>query len=78
MSRRKPLAALAALGAAAALAFSSPSANAQTLPLSYTPPVFLCYSLVYGIQGALATGNQLRANLLSQTFIYLHCGGAAI
>jgi hypothetical protein len=71
------MAALAALGATAALAVSSPSANAQ-VPLHYAPPVSLCYGLVYGIRGALAVGNPLRANVLSQTFIYLGCGGAAI
>jgi hypothetical protein len=72
------MAALAALGATAALAASSPSANAEALPLHYTPPVYFCYGLVYGIRGALAVGNTLRANVLSQTFIYSGCGGAAI
>jgi hypothetical protein len=44
----------------------------------YQPPYVFCASLITQIQAALASGNPTLANLVSQTFITLHCGGAAI
>jgi peptidoglycan/LPS O-acetylase OafA/YrhL len=80
MSRRKPLAALAAVTAALALAIPAASANAATFPtpVAYPPPHYLCSMLIVQMQGADAVGNHLLANLLSQTFVDIHCGGAAI
>jgi peptidoglycan/LPS O-acetylase OafA/YrhL len=80
MSRRKPLAALAAVTAALALAVPAASAGAATFPttVAYTPPVYLCSLLVFQLRAAEATGNTLMANLLGQTLMDVGCGGAAI
>ena len=88
MSRRKPLAALAAVTAALALALPAASAGAATtapatrvfigagglLPSGSFP----CQILVGQIRFALLTGNAPFANVLSNVFIYSGCGGAAI
>jgi hypothetical protein len=89
MSRRKPLAALAAV--TAALAFAVPAASAgaaTTAPAVRTASVGLgdglvsgslpCQILVGQIRGALLSGNTVWANVLSTVFIYSGCGGAAI
>jgi hypothetical protein len=89
MSRRKPLAALAAVTAALALAV--PAASASTVkpaPAARTAPIIVggrlvpgslpCWILVRHIQAALLTGNTVWANFLSNVFIYSGCGGAAI
>ena len=78
MSLRRPLAALAALTTAGAIALPASSASAQVAPLVYTPPLIFCQTLVSQINFALLTGNLPLANLVSQAFIYSHCGGAAI
>jgi hypothetical protein len=76
MSRRKPLAALAAVSAVVAVAM--PTASASAAPIAYAPPAFLCQSLVLQMQGAQAVGNPLLADLLGQTLMDIGCGGAAI
>ena len=78
MFRRKLIAGVAALTAAAAIAVPAASASAQTVPVAYTPPYAYCLGLVGQIQLASATGNVLWANELSNVFVYSHCGGAAI
>jgi hypothetical protein len=89
MSRRKPLAALAAISVAAGAVVPAASASAATpaptgatrsivTHIPYTPPPFLCSALVYQLRGALATGHPILANLLAQTLMNIGCGGAAI
>jgi hypothetical protein len=89
MSRRKPLAALAAVTAALALAVSAGSASAATTaPAARTasigvsaglaPGSLPCVILVRQIQFALLVRNPLWANVLSNVFVYSGCGGAAI
>jgi peptidoglycan/LPS O-acetylase OafA/YrhL len=80
MSRRKPLAALAAVTAALAIAVPTATASAATFPtpIAYTPPTYLCSLLVWQLRAAEATGNTLMANLLGQTLMDVGCGGAAI
>jgi hypothetical protein len=87
MSRRKPLAALAAV--TAALALSVPPANAshaKTRPAVRTsiaiggglqPGSLPCWILVRQIQAAVLSGNTVWANVLSTVFLYSGCGGAA-
>jgi hypothetical protein len=89
MSRRKPLAALAAVTAAVAVAVPAASASAATTApavpaasigvggrlLSGSLP---CQILVGQIRFALQSGNILWANLVSTVFVYSGCGGAAI
>jgi hypothetical protein len=78
MSLRRPLAALAALATTGAIALPASGASAQVAPIVFTPPLFVCQTYVSQISYALLTGNALLANLISQQFIYSHCGGAAI
>jgi hypothetical protein len=89
MSRRKPLAALAAVTAAFAVALPAASAGAATtvpavpaasigfggLLVSGSLP---CQILVGQIRFALQSGNTLWANVISNVFVYSGCGGAAI
>jgi hypothetical protein len=103
MSRRKPLAALAAVTAALALAIPAANASAvKTAPAVRTlfpgeatnfggplfgpivvggrlvPGSLPCWWLVRQIQAAVLTGNTVWENIVSNTFIYSGCGGAAI
>jgi hypothetical protein len=78
MSRRKPLAALAAVSAAVAVAIPASASAAPIAPIAYAPPPLLCQSLVLQLQTAQAVGNPLLADLLGQTLMDIGCGGAAI
>jgi hypothetical protein len=86
---RKPLAALAAVTAALALAVPAASANAATFgpgPVvptavvspAYTPSAALCSMLVFQLNGAELTGNPILVNAIGGTLMDLGCGGAAI
>ena len=89
MSRRKPLAALAAIPAALALAVPAASASAATfgpgpvVPRPVVSPVFtpsavLCSTLVYQLRVAELVGNPILANAIGGTLMNIGCGGAAI
>jgi hypothetical protein len=89
MSRRKPLAALAAVTAALALAVPAASASAATFgpgpaiprPIvspAYTASAALCSSLVYQLNFAELTANPILANAIGATLMDIGCGGAAI
>ena len=78
MFRRKLIAGVAALTAAASIAIPAASASAHPATFSYTPPYAFCASLIPQIQFATATGNTAWASVLGNVFIYSHCGGAAI
>ena len=83
MARRKPMAGLAALMTAGALAVPAASASAQIAPnplspIPGTPYYATCHGLVNQVQFALAVANPQLANAYALTFIYLGCGGAAI
>jgi hypothetical protein len=89
MSRRKPLAVLAAVMAALTLAVPATSATAATTTHSaYISPIvvggrlvpgsFPCQILIRQVQLAYATGNLAWASIVSNIFIYSGCGGAAI
>jgi hypothetical protein len=89
MSQRKPLAALAAVTAALALAVPAASASAATFgpgpvvprpvvsPV-YTPSALLCSTLVYQLRVAELVGNPILANAIGGTLMNIGCGGAAI
>ena len=77
MFRRKLIAGVAALTAAASIAIPAASASAQPT-YSYTPPYFFCAGLIPQIDFATAAGNTVWASALSNVFVYSHCGGAAI
>jgi hypothetical protein len=89
MSQRKPLAALAAVTAAVALAVPAASASAATFgpgpvvpgpvvsPV-YTPSAVLCSTLVYQLRVAELAGNPILANAIGGTLMDVGCGGAAI
>jgi hypothetical protein len=89
MSQRKPLAALAAVTAALALAVPAGSASAATfgpgpvVPRPVVSPVFtpsavLCSTLVYQLRVAELVGNPFLANAIGGTLMNIGCGGAAI
>ena len=89
MSHRKPLAAVAAVTAALALAVPAASASAATFgpgpvvprPIVspvYTPSAALCSMLVYQLRAAELTGNPILANAIGATLMDMGCGGAAI
>jgi hypothetical protein len=89
MSQRKPLAALAAVTAALALAVPAASASAATfgpgpvVPRPVVSPVFtpsavLCSTLVYQLRVAELVGNPFLANAIGGTLMNIGCGGAAI
>ena len=89
MSRQKPLAALAAVTAALALAVPAESASAapaaHAVPTPWVgldgrlvPGSLPCRLLVNEIRFASLSGNLLWANVLSNVFVYSGCGGAAI
>jgi hypothetical protein len=89
MSQRKPLAALAAVTAALAIAPAA-SASAATFgpgpvvptpvvsPIAYTPPAVLCSTLVFQLRVAELAGNPFLANAIARTLMNVGCGGAAI
>jgi hypothetical protein len=90
MSHRKPLAALAAVTAALALAVPVASASAATfgpgpvvLPKPVVSPVYtasavVCSALVFQLNVAERAGNPILANAIAGTLMDLGCGGAAI
>jgi hypothetical protein len=90
MSQRKPLAALAAVTAALAVAVPAASASAATfgpgpvvVPRPVVSPVFtpsalLCSGLVYQLNLAELTGNPILVNAIGATLMDVGCGGAAI
>ena len=88
MSRRKPLAALAAVTCALALAVPVASANAAPrAPATHStyvagarlvPGSLPCVLLVRQIQGALLFRQTALASFFSNVFVYSGCGGAAI
>jgi hypothetical protein len=88
MSRRKPLAALAAVTAALGLVVPTASAGAATIQpavpspivshVGYPPSPLLCNILVLQLQAAVRAGNPFLANALAKTLMYMGCGGAAI
>jgi hypothetical protein len=86
---RKPLAAVAAVTAALALAVPAASASAATFgpgpaiprPIVspvYTPSAALCSMLVFQLNAAELTGNPILANAIGATLMDMGCGGAAI
>ena len=89
MSRRKPMAALAAVTATLAVAAPAATASAKTTtPVAHnanlvgvgrlvpgSPP---CQFLIGQIRFALAFGNTPLASFWSNVFVYSGCGGAAI
>ena len=86
MFRRTLIAGLAALTAAGSIAVPAASAKAQpaatagarTASFAFAPPFAFCASLIPQIQFATATGNLAWASVVSNVFVYSHCGGAAI
>jgi hypothetical protein len=89
MSRRKPLAALAAVTAALALAVPAANASAATsAPAVRTASIGVrgglvsgslpCRILIGQLRFAELSGNTVWANVLSNVFVYSGCGGAAI
>jgi hypothetical protein len=85
MSRRKPLAALAAVTSALALAVpatsasASPAAPVRTASIvRLVPGSAACWGLIYQIRTALLFNNTPWANIASNAFVYSGCGGAAI
>ena len=87
MSRRKPLAASAAV--AAALALAVPAASATASPRTptvrhafgaggLTPGSLPCQFLIGEVRFATAAGYTPWANIVSNAFVYSGCGGAAI
>jgi hypothetical protein len=86
---RKPLAALAAVTAALALAVPAASASAATFgpgpavprpvvsPV-YTPSAALCSMLVFQLNAAELAGNPILTNAIGATLMDVGCGGAAI
>jgi hypothetical protein len=89
MSRRKPLAALAAVTATLALAVPTASASAATTaPAVHTASIGVggplvsgslpCQILIGQLRFAALSGNTVWANVLSNVFVYSGCGGAAI
>jgi hypothetical protein len=88
MSRRKPLAALAAVTASLALVIPAANAGAATTPVvvpspvvsqvGYPPSPLLCRMLVLQLQAAMRAGNPFLVNALARTLMYMGCGGAAI
>jgi hypothetical protein len=87
MSRRKPLAALAAVTAALALAVPAASASAATTVPTASIGVsggglvagsLPCQLLVGQLQFAEQTGNTVYANVIANVLLYSGCGGAAI
>jgi hypothetical protein len=92
MSRAKPLAALAAVTAALALAVPPAGASAgpavrtasagfggHLLPGTggFVPGSLPCRILVYQLQAAVLSGNTPLANFISLVLLYSGCGGAA-
>jgi hypothetical protein len=88
MSRRKPLAALAAVTAALALAVPVAGASATTtapaVPTAYGVGIRLpagslpCRIGISELVFATRTGNTLFANYIARVLQYSGCGGAAI
>jgi hypothetical protein len=89
MSRRKPLAALAAVTAAVAFAVPTASASAATTertvsprqaitPTVFNPGSLYCDVLVGELRLATASGNIWLENGLGNVLLYSGCGGAAI
>jgi hypothetical protein len=83
MSRRKPLAALAAVTAAVAIAVPAASASAATTeradsPLPFTPPTDLCQTLSGATQAVLALGDPQLVDLTQTAVDVLGCGAAAL
>jgi hypothetical protein len=88
MSRRKPLAALAAATTALALAVPTAGASAATTPsghalppgpvVRFVPGSLPCQVLISNIRTALLFHNSTLANYFSNVFVYGGCGGAAI
>jgi hypothetical protein len=89
MFRGKPMAALAAVTAALAVAVPAASASAATtertvsprqvvIPPAFGPGSLYCDVLFGELQLATDTGNLLVANALSNVFVDTGCGGAAI
>jgi hypothetical protein len=89
MSQRKPLAALAAITAALAVAVPAASASAATTaPAVRTASIGVggrlvseslpCQILVGELRFAALTGNVPAENFLGEVLLYSGCGGAAI
>jgi hypothetical protein len=81
MTRPKPLAALAAITAAVAVALPTASASAATTAslVPFTPPADVCATLGNeSAAGSLAGGDLLLSTLLSQTAADIGCGGSAV
>jgi hypothetical protein len=79
MSRRKPLAALAAVTAAVAVAVPTASASAATTaPIVFGPGSLYCEVLHSELMAAGDSGNIVMADYLGEVFVYSGCGGAAI
>jgi hypothetical protein len=87
MSRRKPLAALAAVMAALAVAVPAASASAATAPPAvqtahiglpiFSPSLVVCPALIGLLKAAALSGNTALANILATQLVYL-CPNPAI
>jgi hypothetical protein len=87
MSRRKPLAALAAVMAALAVAVPAASASAATAAPAvrtahigwsiFSPTLVACPALIGLLQGAALSGNAALANIYATQLVYL-CPNPAI
>ena len=73
MSRRKPLAALAAVMTAAAVAVPATSASADATAPSYVPPQRLCNQLSLSSQIMQFQGESTVVGLIGQTAPYVGC-----
>jgi hypothetical protein len=77
MSRRNPLAALAAVTAALALVVPVAGASAATTAPAATaavaPPSAICVLLQKQLRFATQTGNTVLAGLLSRVVVLMHC-----
>jgi hypothetical protein len=85
MSRRKPLAALAAVTAAMAVALPTASASAVPVapavpraPILFGPGSLYCNIVYRELTFAAATRNIPAQTFLGNVFVYSGCGGAAI
>ena len=78
MSHRKPMAAVAAVTAALAIAVPAASADAATPSVGLQPGSLACQFLFNQVRFAAATGNIAFESIASNVFVYSGCGGAAI
>jgi hypothetical protein len=80
MFRRKLIAGVAALTAAASIAIPAASASAHPAPVGCGGEYQcgFCRALVGQIEFAYATHNVVWGSVVGNLFVYSHCGGAAL